>query len=114
MTINIEIFCIGDELLWGTTANTNSEWISKEIGHNGGTVTRITTIGDNIDQISLAVKESLSRKPNWIIITGGLGPTYDDKTLESIAVALGVDLSLNDTAVEMLKNSYARRSSSLD
>ena len=60
-------------------------------------------IGDDIIQIALAIKESLTRKPNWIIITGGLGPTYDDKTLEGVAIALGVDLLLSDIAIEMLE-----------
>ena len=90
-------------VLWGPTDNTNAEWISKKIGETGGSVIRITVIGDYIDQIALAIKESLFRKPDWIIITGGLGPTYDDKTLEGVAIALGVDLSMNNIAVEMIK-----------
>jgi nicotinamide-nucleotide amidase len=114
LTITFEVLCIGYELLWGSTRNTNAEWISTKIGQTGGLLIRITIIGDNIDHIALAIKESLTRKPNWIIITGGLGPTYDDKTLEGLAIALGVDLSLSDIAIEMLKKSYLRNTSNFE
>jgi molybdenum cofactor synthesis domain-containing protein len=106
-----EIICIGNELLLGTIDNTNARWISKEVAAAGGFVKRISVVGDEIDEISLAIKESLDRKPDWLIITGGLGPTYDDKTLEAVAVALGSNLFLENSAVEMLKKSYARYSS---
>lgn len=106
-----EIICIGNELLLGTIDNTNARWISKEVAAAGGFVKRISVVGDEIDEISLAIKESLDRKPDWLIITGGLGPTYDDKTLEAVAVALGSNLFVENSAVEMLKKSYARYSS---
>jgi molybdenum cofactor synthesis domain-containing protein len=108
--LTVEILCIGNELLSGITINTNSQWISQKIAETGGSVNRITVVGDDIDEISLAVKECLSRKPSWLIISGGLGPTYDDKTLEGVSVGLGVRLAVDSTAVEMLKKSYARRS----
>ncbi len=108
--LTVEILCIGNELLSGITINTNAQWISQKIAETGGSVNRITVVGDDIDEISLAVKECLSRKPSWLIISGGLGPTYDDKTLEGVSVGLGVRLALDSTAVEMLKKSYARRS----
>ena len=106
-----EIICIGNELLLGTIDNTNARWISKEVAAAGGFVKRISVVGDEIDEISLAIKESLDRRPDWLIITGGLGPTYDDKTLEAVAVALGSNLFVENSAVEMLKKSYARYSS---
>jgi nicotinamide-nucleotide amidase len=105
-----EVICVGNELLLGTIDNTNARWISKKIAEAGGFVKRISVVGDEIDEISLAIKESLARKPDWLIITGGLGPTYDDKTLEAVAVALGGDLFIDNAAVEMLKKSYARYS----
>ena len=108
--LTVEILCIGNELLSGITINTNAQWISQKIAETGGSVNRITVVGDDIDEISSAVKECLSRKPSWLIISGGLGPTYDDKTLEGVSVGLGVRLALDSTAVEMLKKSYARRS----
>lgn len=107
-----EILCIGNELLIGTILNTNAQWISKRIADTGGVVTRITVVRDNINEISSVVNEILVRNPNWLIISGGLGPTYDDRTLEGVAMALGTDLVLDEDAIEMLKRSYARYSSS--
>jgi nicotinamide-nucleotide amidase len=102
----IEILCTGNELLSGTIVNTNAQWISGKITDAGGFVRRITVVGDEVNEISSAVKESIERKPNWLIISGGLGPTYDDKTLEGISTALDLKLVLDNNAVEMLRKSY--------
>ena len=107
-----EILCIGNELLLGTVLNTNAQWISKRIADAGGVVTRITVVRDNINEISSVVNETLVRDPDWLIISGGLGPTYDDRTLEGVAMALGTDLVLDEDAIEMLKRSFARYLSS--
>ena len=112
MTNISEILCIGNELLSGTVVNTNAQWISKRITNIGGLIKRVTVVRDDINEIASIVKEILARKPNWLIISGGLGPTYDDKTLEGVAMALGTDLVLDDDAIEMLKRSYTRYSSS--
>jgi nicotinamide-nucleotide amidase len=77
----------------------------------GGSVKRVTVAKDDVNEISSVIKESLAREPSWIIICGGLGPTYDDKTLEGLAVALHVDLILDNAAIEMMKESYSRYSS---
>ena len=111
MTITFEILCIGNEILSGTIVNTNAYWLSKIITQAGGFVKRITVAEDDINEISLAIKESLVRESNWLIICGGLGPTHDDKTLEGLALALQIDLVLDKTAIEMLKKSYSRYSS---
>ena len=102
----IEILCTGNELLLGTTVNTNAQWISSKITDAGGFVRRITVVGDEVNEISSAVKESIERKPNWLIVSGGLGPTYDDKTLEGISTALDLKLVLDNNAVAMLRKSY--------
>jgi nicotinamide-nucleotide amidase len=102
----IEILCTGNELLSGTIVDTNAQWISSKITDAGGFVRRITLVGDEVNEISSAVKESIERKPNWLIVSGGLGPTYDDKTLEGIGTALNLKLVLDNNAVEMLRKSY--------
>jgi len=102
----IEILCTGNELLSGTIVDTNAQWISSKITDAGGCVRRITVVGDEVNEISSAVKESIERKPNWLIVSGGLGPTYDDKTLEGIGTALNLKLVLDNNAVEMLRKSY--------
>jgi nicotinamide-nucleotide amidase len=113
-TLTSEILCVGDELLSGITINTNAYWISRKITEAGGCVRRITTIGDDVDEISLGVRDSISRKPEWLILSGGLGPTYDDKTMQGVASGLDLELALDNTALGMLKKSYARRSATYD
>jgi nicotinamide-nucleotide amidase len=63
-----------------------------------------------VDEISLAIRDSIARKPDWLIISGGLGPTYDDKTLQGVARGLSLELVLDNKALDMLKKSYARHS----
>ncbi len=102
----MEIICVGNELLIGKTLNTNALWIAKRATALGVSVKRITIVGDNIDEIANAVNEALQRKPRFIITTGGLGPTFDDKTLEGIAKALNRKLKVNEKALEMVKEKY--------
>lgn len=105
----IEILCVGNELLSGITLNTNAHWLAGKISKAGGTVDRVTVVRDDLGAISSAIKESLARKPDILVITGGLGATYDDMTLEGVAMALGRKVILDERAVQMLKSSYARR-----
>ncbi len=106
MSQTIEIICIGTELLIGKTLNTNGNWLAKRAATLGLKVQRITTIGDNIDEISSALREALQRSPRFIISTGGLGPTFDDMTLEGVAKALGVELKVHDQALKMVEDKY--------
>ena len=106
-SLSIEILCVGYELLSGSVLNSNAHWISQKIFEIGGIVKRITVIGDDVNEIDQVVKEAIARKPDLLIISGGLGPTYDDKTLQGVAMSLDLDLALNENAVCMLKRSYA-------
>jgi len=103
---NVEIISIGNELLIGKTLNTNASWMAKRLTTLGLNVRRITTISDDVNEISTAVKEALERKPSFLITTGGLGPTFDDKTLAGIAKALNAPLELNKEAFKMIKEKY--------
>jgi molybdenum cofactor synthesis domain-containing protein len=105
----VEILSVGNELLLGNTVNTNASWIAAQATSVGAEVSRITTIGDNISEISGAVRESLRRAPNFLIITGGIGPTFDDMTLKGVARALGRRIRLDQDAVRLIRSHYARR-----
>ena len=105
----VEILCIGNELLSGITLNTNAHWLSRKISKIGGYVKRVIVVRDDLNEIKLALIDSLNRNPNWIIVCGGLGPTYDDKTLLGIGKALKKELILNGTALDMVKKSYRYR-----
>jgi len=113
MNRTAEIICVGNELLTGHTLNTNAHWMASEITGIGGIVRRITTVHDEVDEIAASIKESCRRKPSWIIITGGLGPTYDDKTLQGLAKALERRLVINKEAVSMLKRKYVKTANPL-
>ncbi|MBS7653664.1 MAG: nicotinamide mononucleotide deamidase-related protein [Candidatus Bathyarchaeia archaeon] len=107
-TAYVEVICVGNELLIGKTLNTNAHWLAKKITSLGLPVRRITVVGDDLNEISSIVRESIQRKPAFIIITGGLGPTFDDKTLEGVAKALNKDLEENEEALEMIRKKYER------
>jgi nicotinamide-nucleotide amidase len=106
MNGEMEIVCVGNELLIGKTLNTNAQWLSKRATAMGIAVERITVVADDVDEIASAVREALQRKPQFIITTGGLGPTFDDKTLEGIAKALSRKLKVNAKALQMIKEKY--------
>ena len=112
MIVDIEIICVGNELLIGKTLNTNAFWLGKQATSLGANVKRITTVEDIVDEIANVIHEAVSRKPKFIVTTGGLGPTFDDKTLEGIAKMLNRKLEVNPKALAMVKEKceeYARK-----
>lgn len=102
----LEIVCIGNELLIGKTLNTNATWLAKSATSLGLVVKRITVVRDEVEEIAVAIQEALARKPRFIITTGGLGPTFDDKTTEGIAEGLGLELEINKKALKMIRAKY--------
>lgn len=101
-----EIISVGYELLDGRVINTNASWLAEQISSLGGRVSRITVVGDDVGEISSAIREAMKRGADWIITSGGLGPTYDDMTLQGVAKAAGRRLALNKRALEMIKKRY--------
>ena len=106
--MRIEILAIGNELLIGKTKDTNSNWMAKRIAKYGHKLTRITTIGDFKKDIAKTIKEILKRKPDMVITSGGLGPTFDDITIDSIASGLKREVQLDKQAYDMVKRMYER------
>lgn len=102
----MEIICVGNELLIGKTLNTNAHWLAGRATSLGIAVKRITVISDDVTEIATAVRESMKRNPHFLITTGGLGPTFDDKTLEGIAKGLDRKLGVNERALKMVKEKY--------
>lgn len=102
----VDILCIGNELLIGKITNTNAQWLARRITTLGLKVRHIISVGDEIEEISTAVKEAIERKPAFIIVTGGLGPTFDDKTLEGVAAGLSRELEKNQEALRQVEEKY--------
>lgn len=101
-----EIITIGNEVLSGRTINTNAAHIARRLISLGFSIRRITTVMDDLQEISSAFREAINRKPQLIVSTGGLGPTYDDKTAEGLALALNRKLVYNEEALQQIKEKY--------
>ena len=108
MVKHIEIVSVGNELLIGKTLNTNAQWLAKRITSLGFSVSRITAIGDNVKEVATTLREVINRKTDFIITTGGLGPTFDDMTLEGIAEAFDSKLQVREKALSMVKEKYVK------
>jgi molybdenum cofactor synthesis domain-containing protein len=102
-----ELITVGYEILDGRILNTNSKWLAEKITAMGGKIIKMVTVGDSLKDISSSIREALRRRVDWIITSGGLGPTYDDLTLQGVAKALNRRLALNRVAYEMLKERYS-------
>ncbi|MHA2316087.1 MAG: molybdopterin-binding protein, partial [Candidatus Hermodarchaeia archaeon] len=108
MAHHMEVICVGNELLIGKTLNTNAQWLAKRTTALGLSARRIMIVGDDVDEISNAIREAMQRNPRFLITTGGLGPTFDDKTLEGLAKALKCKLEINEEALTMFKEKYRK------
>lgn len=106
MARNVEIVSVGNELLIGKTVNTNAQWLAKRINSLGLTVTRITVVRDVVKEIAGTLQEAVRRNPQFILSTGGLGPTFDDKTLEGFANAFNLQLKVDEEAYKMIQEKY--------
>ncbi len=104
-----EIVCLGNELLIGVTINTNGTFIGEKLTKLGYEVRRTTCIRDDLELASAFFKEVFSRKPDVIIVSGGLGPTYDDIQLEVLGKALEAPLIEDEQAVRQLEVYYGKR-----
>ena len=102
MSHTAEIIAVGTELLLGNIVNTNARDISQALSAVGVNVFWHTVVGDNPQRLKDALDVARSRA-NIIITTGGLGPTYDDLTKQTICEAFGKPLVLHQDIVEDLK-----------
>jgi len=96
--LRYELLTIGDELLLGLTANGHLTFIGSQLGARGIELRRNVTITDDAEDIAAQVRESWQRS-DVVLITGGLGPTCDDRTREAVALVLEQKL-IFDPAIE--------------
>ncbi len=106
--VKVELIAVGKELLIGKTVNTNAHWVGGRLARMGGMLDRITTVDDDLEGISSAVREALGRRPDFLVVVGGLGPTPDDMTLRGLVRGIGGRLVLNRDAMMMVKRHYAQ------
>ncbi|MCG3217372.1 MAG: competence damage-inducible protein A [Candidatus Heimdallarchaeota archaeon] len=104
--LTAELIFLGNELLIGHTVNTNLTEIAKELNLLSIKVVRSTTVIDDVTHGKNVIRESLNRAPDIIIIGGGLGPTYDDIQLQTLASALNIKIEINSEALNQVSNYY--------
>jgi len=105
----VEVISTGDEILFGRIVDTNSAWIARRAAELGVWLRRVTSVGDDLKEISGVLREALGRGPDLVLFTGGLGPSEDDLTVEAIGLALGRDVVLDQGAVERIRRRYEER-----
>lgn len=96
---------IGNEILSGRTQDTNTSWIATKLSEKGIKLTEVRVVPDVEEAIIFAINE-LRPKVGYLFTTGGIGPTHDDITSETIAKAVGVGFELNAQAREILLGYY--------
>ena len=103
-----EIIAVGTELLLGQIANTNAQIISNALQEIGIDVYFHTCVGDNQERLQSVLETGL-RRSDIIVLTGGLGPTKDDLTKETVAACLNLSLKLDKYSLDKIKSYFAKR-----
>ena len=103
-----EIITIGDEILIGQVIDTNSAWIAEQLNLTGIKVAQITSISDQREHILNALEEASGRS-EIILMTGGLGPTRDDITKETLCEYFGTRLVFNQDAFNNIERIFRLR-----
>jgi len=106
--LNAEVITIGNEILSGRIVDSNSAFIGARLAGIGIPLAWITSVGDDRDRIAQAFENALARA-DAVIVTGGLGPTHDDRTKHVFAEQFGRKLVLNEEALERVRERFAHR-----
>lgn len=103
--MKVSILSVGTEILLGQIANTNAQFISKVFNELGASVMRHVAVGDNPGRLERAFKEELEFH-DVVILTGGLGPTKDDLTKQTVGKVLGKSLETNKEAMNHIEQYF--------
>jgi molybdenum cofactor synthesis domain-containing protein len=97
--MDVALLTVGDELLAGDTENTNATWLARELTDRGVTVARVLVVPDDREVIADYVRE-WAEAFDALVVTGGLGGTHDDVTMDAVADAFGRALVAEDVVVD--------------
>lgn len=106
--MNTSIIAVGTELLFGQTVNTNAAYLSENLNHLGFNVMYHFVVGDNDGRLEHTLKRALT-DTDLVIVTGGLGPTQDDMTKETVARVMDAPLYLNEECLAEVKRYFSIR-----
>lgn len=106
--VNVEIITIGDEILIGQIIDTNSAWMATELNKFGFEVFQITSVHDNEKQITDALDLALG-KSDVVLLTGGIGPTNDDITKQTLATFFDAKLVFEESVIRNIEQLFANR-----
>jgi nicotinamide-nucleotide amidase len=106
-TARVALVAVGDELLVGHIVNTNVAWLGRRLTDEGFTVVSQLTVGDDATATAAAIRAALAAA-DAVVVTGGLGPTPDDRTRPALAELTGTPLRRDDGLVEGLRAAYRR------
>jgi nicotinamide-nucleotide amidase len=101
------ILSIGDELTLGQTVDTNSAWISRQLAAVGCDVVRHVTVGDSQSDTESAIREAVPLC-DFLICSGGIGPTDDDLTRQALAEVMGMELELDAAWMARLEEFFRK------
>jgi nicotinamide-nucleotide amidase len=109
MDRNAELIFTGDELLRGDIVNTNQAYLGQRLLDLGIFATHAISVADDLADIVGTIRDALARRPEVLVLSGGLGPTEDDLTREATAEALGVPLEHHEELLEQIRDRFAAR-----
>jgi len=111
--MNLDIITIGDEILIGQIVDTNSAWMAQKLNDEGINVRQIISISDDQEHLLETFSES-AKKVKLVLVTGGLGPTRDDKTKDTICRFFGTRLVIDQTVLLNIEELLGKRGISLN
>jgi len=106
--VRATVLCVGDEVLRGEIVNTNAAEIARALIAAGNSVVRQSVVGDDLDAIAAEVHRARDGS-DILVVSGGLGPTHDDITIDAVASALSCQVSVDPRVEEWVSESYRSR-----
>lgn len=98
----VALLVTGEEILQGRVQERNAGYLARFLAGRGFPPARVVVVGDGLLAIRDALREMLAAGADLVVVSGGLGPTHDDRTMEAVAAAVGRPLVLNPRALEMV------------
>ncbi|MFB6226903.1 MAG: competence/damage-inducible protein A [bacterium] len=100
------ILVIGDEILHGEIEDQNGPWLISELNNHNVDVERCCILPDTTDIISRTINQAFDDGADYILTTGGVGPTHDDRTLEAVGQALNSPLKYDENLIQVLEDNH--------